>query len=370
LKICRVSQTSPTDNNNGKGLHCYHVSNLMEYPTLVLTKNYEDEKYWEYKNHVTLKKINYFQFPFPKENKIAYNYILAILSYIIGQITFFFKSIDSLIRFKPNIVHLQSPHAILIGIFCKLAFKSKLVITFHGSDLRRIKKNKIFLLILRCADRLLYVDKNMSQALINYFPKEILIHTPSGIDIDFYIPLNLPRKKQIITVGNLRWQKDHETLIKAFKLFLKTYPDYQLLIVGEGDQREKLMDLAKKLYISDKINLSGRKNQDQVLAELNCSKFFVLSSVTEGMPKALIEALATNTPTVVTNVGSCKTISKGAGYSIEPSDHIELSQAMIKMIADEVKYKQFLIQGRMNVIDYSWKSLAEKVHNTFINLKP
>ena len=72
MKICRVSQTSPTDSNNGKGLHCFHVSNLMEYPTLVLTKNYKDEKYWEYKNHVKLK-INYFQYPFPKENKFLIN---------------------------------------------------------------------------------------------------------------------------------------------------------------------------------------------------------------------------------------------------------------------------------------------------------
>ena len=171
-------------------------------------------------------------------------------------------------------------------------------------------------------------------------------------------------------MGNLRWQKDHETLIKAFHIFLQTYPEYQLLIVGEGDQREKLMDLAKKLFIADKVNLSGRKNQDQILADLNCSKFFVLSSVTEGMPKALIEALATNTPAVVTDVGSCKAISKGAGYSVQPSDHIELSEAMIKMIADEEKYKNFLIQGRANVIDYSWESLAKKVNDTFKSLKP
>tara|TARA_B100001093_G_C26724111_1_gene969141 strand:- start:36 stop:1133 length:1098 start_codon:yes stop_codon:yes gene_type:complete len=364
-----VSQTSPTDSNNGKGLHCYHVSNLMKYPTLVLTKNYKDEKYWQYNKHVTLKKIDYFQFPFPKENKISYKYILAISSYVVGQITFFLKSIGSLLKFKPNIIHLQSPHAIGIGIFCKIFFKSKLIITFHGSDLKRIRKNKIFLSMLRSADRLLYVDKNMIEDLTNYFPTEILIHTPSGIDIEFYIPLNLPRKKQIITVGNLRWQKDHETLIKAFSIFLKTYPEYRLLIVGEGDKRDSLMSLAKKLCITEKVNLSGRKNQKQVLTELNESKFFVLSSVTEGMPKALIEALATNTPAVVTNVGSCKSITKGAGYSVEPSDPISLSQAMIKMIDNELRYEEFSLQARRNVSEYSWKNLAGRINNTFLDLK-
>lgn len=370
MKICRVSQTSPTDSNNGKGLHCYNVSNLMKYPTLVLTKNYRDEKYWEYKKHVTLKKIDYFQYPFPRENKISYKYILAILSYVTGQITFCFKSIGSLLRFKPNIVHLQSPHAIGIGILCKIIFKSKLVITFHGSDLRRIRKNKMFLLILKSADRLLYVDKNMATTLTNYFPIEILTHTPSGIDIDFYTPLNLPRKKQIITVGNLRWQKDHETLIEAFNIFLKTHPEYQLLIIGEGDQRIKLMNLVKKLCITDKVNLCGRKNQNQVLTELNSSKFFVLSSITEGMPKALIEALATNTPAVVTDVGSCKSIIKGAGYSVEPSNPAKLSQAMTRMIENEIQYKEFSLQARINVRDHSWKNLADRVNNTFLGLKP
>ncbi len=370
MRICRVSQTSPTDRNNGKGLHCYHVSNLMEYPTLVLTKNYSDEKYWEYNNHVNLKKINYYQYPFPKENNITFSYFLAALSYVVGQLTFSLKSIRSLLSFKPNIVHLQSPHAIGIGIFCKIIFKSKLVITFHGSDLRRIKKNRLFLLALRFADRLLYVDKNMNRDLNNYFSSEILVHTPSGIDLDFYTPLNLPRKKQIVTVGNLRWQKDHETLIKAFSIFLKTNPKYNLLIIGEGEERNKIMKLAKELCIKENVKLVGRKNQDEVLKELNNSKFFVLSSITEGMPKALIEALATNTPAVVTNVGSCKSIIKGAGYCVEPSDPIELSQAMIKIIDDKEKYKQFSYQARKNVKDYSWKSLAALINSIFLSLKP
>lgn len=370
MKICRVSQTSPSDSNNGKGLHCYHVSNLMKHPTLVLTKKYKDEKYWKYKKHVNLKKIDYYQFPFPKENKISLKYILALLTYITGQLTFFLKSVKSLVRFKPDIVHLQSPHAIVVGIFCKIAFKSKLVITFHGSDLRRIKKNKIFLSMLGYSDRLLYVDKNMHKELINHFSLESLTHTPSGIDIDFYTPLNLPRKKQIISIGNLRWQKDHETLIKAFNIFLKRYPDYELLIVGEGDQRNKLTDLSKRLSISDKVLLTGRKKKEQILKELNNSKFFVLSSVTEGMPKALIEALATNTPVVVTNVGSCKIVSKNAGYCVEPSNPEELSLAMIKMVEDEKKYKAFEFMARKSVQDFSWNSLAEKINNTFLDLMP
>ena len=271
-------------------------------------------------------------------------------------------------KFKPNIVHLQSPHAIGIGVFCKIMFRSKIIITFHGSDLRRIKKNKIFLLLLKCADRLLYVDKNMSKTLTNYFSKEIIIHTPSGIDLDFFLPLNLPRRNQIVTIGNLRWQKDHETLIKAFNIFLETYPEYQLLIIGDGGEKSRLVELTKKLCIDDKVNLSGRKNQDQVLKELNNSKFFVLSSVTEGMPKALIEALATNTPAVVTNVGSCRSIIEGAGYCVEPSNPIELSKAMIKMIENEKQYEEFLLQARKNVKDYSWKSLAKRINNTFLSL--
>ena len=82
MKICRVSQTYPTVENEGKGLHAYFTSDFIEEPTLILTKYYEEE-YLEPASHVKLKKIKYWQVTFPASNKFSLKWFIAFLSLVI-----------------------------------------------------------------------------------------------------------------------------------------------------------------------------------------------------------------------------------------------------------------------------------------------
>ncbi len=107
------------------------------------------------------------------------------------------------------------------------------------------------------------------------------------------------REKRIAAVGRLHMQKNHEMLIKAFAEVHKIYPEYYLDIYGEGSQKEKLKQLCYKLNIDNFVLFHG--NVPDVLEKIRNSAMYVMTSDFEGMPNALIEAMAVGLPCISTD---------------------------------------------------------------------
>ena len=141
-----------------------------------------------------------------------------------------------------------------------------MLLTFHGSDLRRIKKIKIYHFLFKWVDAVLFVNEAMRSDLEPIFKNKLLIHSPSGVDLNFYENLNIARKKQIVTVGNLRWQKGYDDLLRSFQLFVKTKPDYVLVFLGDGILRLDLEQQARDLGIDKCVAFKGRVTSDEVRA--------------------------------------------------------------------------------------------------------
>lgn len=107
-------------------------------------------------------------------------------------------------------------------------------------------------------------------------------------------------KENIITaMGRLNPQKGFDILIKSFKKVVSEFPNYKLLIYGEGEEREKLQSLINSLSLENNVKLCG--NDKDAIYTVAKSKIFVLSSRFEGMPNALIEAMATGTACISTD---------------------------------------------------------------------
>lgn len=105
----------------------------------------------------------------------------------------------------------------------------------------------------------------------------------------------------ILGVGRLKPQKDFETLIRAFAE-VREQRDARLIILGEGDQRPALTELATELGVSDDVDLHGFV--DNPYCFMRNADVFVLSSRYEGMPNVLVEAAALGTPVVATDCPS------------------------------------------------------------------
>lgn len=138
----------------------------------------------------------------------------------------------------------------------------------------------------------------------------------------------------VIAVGRLVPKKDYPTLLCAFKRVLAER-DARLLVLGEGRERKRLQAMARDLEISDQVDFAGRVANP--FAYLARASLYVLSSTYEGMPSALIEALACGCPAVSTDCpsGPSEILDHGRfGPLVSIGDVEGLANAMLEMLDD------------------------------------
>lgn len=150
----------------------------------------------------------------------------------------------------------------------------------------------------------------------------------------FYDRPAAEERNEIAAVGRLSAQKNHALLIRAFSRL----PDAGelLVIYGEGELRSELEALIERLGLSGRVLLPGQC--DDIPAALGGAKFFVLSSDYEGMPNALLEAMALGLPCIATDCpcgGPASVIRNGEnGLLVPVGDEQALSEAMAALLSD------------------------------------
>jgi glycosyltransferase involved in cell wall biosynthesis len=179
------------------------------------------------------------------------------------------------------------------------------------------------------------------------------------------------RNNYIVSVGRLEAQKNHEMLIGAFYDTLKmSEHDYVLKIYGEGSRRDDLERLINELHLNDRVFLEGQV--DDVAQKLNDARIFALSSHYEGMPNALMEAMAMGLACISTDCpcGGPRTLIQDGknGVLVKNNDRKALSLALNRLICDAKSRKKMaknavLIRksNNVNIIADRWKTLIMNV---------
>ena len=173
-----------------------------------------------------------------------------------------------------------------------------------------------------------------------YFSKAVqkkseIIYNPINLKEYAGISLNLDREKTIVTAGRLMPQKNQEMMIQAFKTVADRYPEYQLIIYGEGPSRNDLEQLISKLGLEGNVKLPG--NTTRLHDCIKTAGMFVLSSDYEGMPNALIEAMCLGLPVISTKVSGATDLIKDHenGILTELNDQAGLEAAMLELIENQ-----------------------------------
>jgi glycosyltransferase involved in cell wall biosynthesis len=141
--------------------------------------------------------------------------------------------------------------------------------------------------------------------------------------------------KQIVAAGRLVKQKGFDLLVASFAEVAPKYPDWKLLICGEGPERGRLETLVRNVSLSDRVLMPGIcNNMDKVLAN---ATFFVLPSRFEGYSNVTLEALAAGCPVVATDCpGANAEILHGQRYGllVPTEDKGALAEALDRMMSD------------------------------------
>ena len=162
--------------------------------------------------------------------------------------------------------------------------------------------------------------------------KSVIIYNP--VHKDFYTKTCNIESNSIITCGRLVIQKRQSLLISAFAFVVKRYPDCKLYIYGDGDLRQDLQKQIDALHLSESAFMLGCT--DNVAAALSKSEIFVLSSDFEGMPNALMEAMAVGLPCISTDCpcgGPRALLEDGKnGILVPVGDAQAMAQAIITLL--------------------------------------
>lgn len=210
-----------------------------------------------------------------------------------------------------------------------------------------------------------------------YFNKEIqdkskVIFNP--IKKEFMNKNIIEKENVIINIGRLTEQKNQEMLINAFAKICDKHKEYKLKIFGQGPLKEKLAKQIKDLNLQERIILEGISND--IKTELEKSKVFVLSSIFEGMPNALIESMALGIAPISTDCpcgGPRELIKNGEnGFLIKNNDKEELAFKLEQLLSDENKIKKLgneaeKIKEKLNIqtIATQWQDYITEVINKY-----
>ena len=189
-------------------------------------------------------------------------------------------------------------------------------------------------------------------------PEEKIRVIHNGIDIKNINKLSFEKANHIwiknnynliISVGRLSEPKGYPYLLEALKIVNKKIPVY-LIIVGQGEEEEKLKKMAENISIDNKVDFIGFKhNPFKYMARAN---LFLLSSIREGFPNVLLEAMACRTPVVSTDVqyGPSEIIEDGVnGYLVPVANSTQLAEKILYVLENLEKQDNVIREARQTV---------------------
>lgn len=162
--------------------------------------------------------------------------------------------------------------------------------------------------------------------------------------------LKTEKENIIVSVGRLITQKNQAMLLNAFALFHKQHPEVALIIYGEGELRNSLLEQSKELGILEYVQLPG--NTPDVLGHIVKAKAFVLPSKFEGMPNALLEAMCVGLPCVSTKVsGATEMIHDGENGLLVDLDDVEQMSAALCWLFDNPENARKMGERASSIFD-------------------
>jgi glycosyltransferase involved in cell wall biosynthesis len=168
----------------------------------------------------------------------------------------------------------------------------------------------------------------------------------------------------LVTVGRLEAQKGHEVLLRAHRMVRSACPDAVLVLVGEGSLAPALERRCRELGIVDSVRLLGaRPDVPNILA---AADLFVSASHYEGLPLAVLEAMAAGVPVVATAVGDVPEVLGPAGLTVAAGDARELADAVVLLLgASETRARMSVLARARAVERYDPSTWAKSLRSLY-----
>jgi L-malate glycosyltransferase len=282
---------------------------------------------------------------------------------------------------KPDVIHAHLTTAIILGSFMGRLLKIPVVCTLHNTQLK--SKNPIRLWFhrqaLKRANKVLAVGYKVADSFrdeINPQPIEVMLNAVTPM------PPFPPEAQQtlrqsvvgnftgriLICVGRLVKAKGHADLLTAYAQIIAEFPDTRLLLVGDGVLRPDLEAFIREHHLEKHVHLLGLR-QD-VPALLALSDIFVSASHWEGLPIAVLEAMASGLPVVGTDVGDVgHVVVEGTGIIVPPHTPDQFATALRTLLSDPTKLDTYGANAKRHIeTTYNAQTWVQKLIDIYQGL--
>lgn len=237
-----------------------------------------------------------------------------------------------LTAFRPNVINLHYPQAPTVYFMVlKRLLRFPVVLSFHNSDLRQASPAVLSRLPawLMSADLVTAVSADLSEELVETAPTAKVETVANGIDTAWWTPDPGQERDPslVVAAGRLIAMKGFDCLLDGFAAGAPA--DARLIIAGEGEDRKALEAQAVGLGLEGRVEFPGRLPPTQLRELFRGAGLYVMPSRREGMPLALLEAMACGLPAVATSVNAIPhVLAPNCGALVPPEDVHALAAAL------------------------------------------
>lgn len=243
------------------------------------------------------------------------------------------------------------------------------VLTVHGSDVFQAPRLPLVGWLtrqtLQHSRHVIAVSRSLAEATAALgLPRERVEVIPDGIDLERFQPGPPEREPVILFVGSLIERKGVHHLLRALPSVFERFPESRAVIAGDGPQRAALEAAARALGIADRVAFVGAQSQAQIGAWMRRARLFVLPSLEEALGIVLLEALASGTPCVGSNVGGIpEIVAPDVGRVVPPEDPAALAGAINDLLGDADTWQAMSQRARTHIVEncYTWKKVAMRL---------
>jgi glycogen(starch) synthase len=238
-------------------------------------------------------------------------------------------------EFRPDVMNVHFPdNQIPHVLWARRRFRFRLVVSLHGDDVERLISEEPYSAadaastglktLLREADAVTacshHLMREAAKLEASVTGKMHVIH--NGVAVErFQDQSHYPHPRPyVLAYGRLVYKKGFDLLVRAFARIALTYPNLDLIIAGEGEEKGELEKLTAQSGISGRIYFYGRASELEIVRLLNGCRMVAVPSRQEPFGIVAIEALAAGRPVLATRVGGLPEVTNGAAVSlVEPT---------------------------------------------------
>ena len=283
----------------------------------------------------------------------VYSFLIGNLSFLnpfkLLVLFFFFKSknVDTIIMNLPADLKSAGIAAKLAGVK-NIMYRRGMPHPLRSTWLNRFLFQKILTKVIVNSEE---IGRSLAQGNESWFPKDKMVLLYNGVDsraeIDTSKILYLKKNHEFVigNAGRLTSQKGQKHLIEMAEILTTQNVNFHLLIAGEGELKNSLMDLIKSKNLQDKVTLLGHVSD--MAAFMNSLDLFVFPSLFEGSANTLIETLFYKKPVVAFNVSSTPEIIQDGvnGLLARAFDSQDLTTCVMKLMNSPQLREEFVLRG-------------------------